>query len=210
MEPENTSFKERVRKDTIRYAAEYQNIFINYDYLVISDAFQQKYHIVKAWSDNYMHLTGVHSSLPATDFFQKCLDGTLSEADFDFKKPGLSEKSVKGTVREKIKALPDFCNMFSGTNIYCQEYFHKGKAYCTFASTDGIFTIGFIEEGKPQTLMKNNQLDMTLAQPAIVILRKKREEPEFREVILGDSSSCMEIIDMANQQIVEGSGQNEE
>lgn len=141
MEPEKTSFKERVRKDAIRCATGYQDTFIKYDYLIVSDAFRQKYHIIKARPDNYMHLTGIHSFLPATEFFQKCLDGTLSEADFDFKKPGLSEKSVKGKVREKIKVLPDFCNMFSGKNIDCQEHFHKGKAYCTFASTDGTFTI---------------------------------------------------------------------
>ena len=38
-----------------------------------------------------------NTSLSPDDFYQKCLDGTLAEEDFDFIKKNQSEKSVKGS-----------------------------------------------------------------------------------------------------------------
>lgn len=49
----------------------------------------------------------MHTTLSAEEFFDKCNDGTLDESGFDFVKPHKSEKSVKGSVREKITVLPD-------------------------------------------------------------------------------------------------------
>lgn len=61
---------------------------------------------MSAEKDNFQHLTEVHSQISAQNFFDKCIDGSLSEDDFDFIEKGQDEKSVKGTVRRKIRARP--------------------------------------------------------------------------------------------------------
>lgn len=107
------SFKERVRLEIIKAAKKYKEIYVDYEYLICSEAFSKRsYYIVDAEKDNFQHLTGVHSQISAQSFFDKCIDGSLSEDDFDFIKKGQDEKSVKGTVRRKIKALPDMMGLF--------------------------------------------------------------------------------------------------
>lgn len=98
------SFKKRVQKELIKASKEYKDVYVDYVYLICSEAFVQKdYYIVDAKEDNFQHLTGVHTSMNAKKFFDKCIQGTLTEYDFDFVKKGQDEKSVKGTVRRKIK-----------------------------------------------------------------------------------------------------------
>ncbi len=60
--------------------------------------------IIKADKGNYLHLIGIHTDLTANEFFDNCTaDGEeqLTDENFDFHKSGRSEKSVKGSVREK-------------------------------------------------------------------------------------------------------------
>lgn len=79
------SFKERVRQEIIKGAKQYKKIYLDYEYLICSTIFEKKdYYIISAEKDNYQHLTGVHSQMDAKSFFNKCYDGTLAEADFDF------------------------------------------------------------------------------------------------------------------------------
>ena len=47
------------------------------------------------------------------EFFNKCLDGTLNENDFDFVFKGKNENEVKGTVRRKIKSLKHLESFFN-------------------------------------------------------------------------------------------------
>ena len=148
------SFKERVKNIAIDCAVKYRDIFCEYEYIVISEAFKDSYCVIKCEADNYMHLIGVNTNLSPQEFYNKCIDGTLTENDFDFKKKNQSEKSVKGSVREKIVALPDFCEMFASSDIECQQDFSKGKVSCRFASATHKFTIGFVGTGRPITLMK--------------------------------------------------------
>lgn len=61
----------------------------------------KEFYIVSAHEDNYLHLTGLHTSLSAENFFNKCYTGTLDESDFDFARVGQNEKEVKGSVRRK-------------------------------------------------------------------------------------------------------------
>lgn len=101
------SFKERVKETVISNAVSYKWYYVKYEYLLCSEAFEQSaYYIVSAHEDNYLHLTGLHTSLSAEDFFYKCLNGTLDETDFDFVKDGQNEKEVKGSVRRKI--IPNY------------------------------------------------------------------------------------------------------
>ena len=92
-------------------------LYFNYKYLIFQ--FQNtlltptsSYYIVSAHEDNYLHLTGVHTNLGASAFFQKCYDGTLEENDFDFNKDGQSESEIKGSVRRKINALGAIMGIF--------------------------------------------------------------------------------------------------
>ena len=83
------SFKERVKETLISYAQDYKMYYVDYEYLLCSNAFSRSaYYIVSAHEENYLHLTGVHTNLGASAFFQKCYDGTLEENDFDFNKDG--------------------------------------------------------------------------------------------------------------------------
>lgn len=106
------NFKERVCREIVKAAKKYEEIYLNYEYLVCSKAFiKRKYYIISAEKDNFQHLTGVHSRVSPQIFFDKCCQGTLSVEDFDFIKKGQNEKSVKGTVRRKIKVLPDMMKL---------------------------------------------------------------------------------------------------
>jgi hypothetical protein len=117
------SFKERVKNVALSMAKDYKNVFVDYDYLVCSDAFSIKSHyIIESTETNFQHLTGVNSLISPKAFFDKCIDGTLDENDFDFAKRGQSEKDVIGTVRKKIKALPYMMNIFNNGFIVQESF----------------------------------------------------------------------------------------
>ena len=181
------SFKERVRQTVIECSKEYKENFVKYDYLVCSTAFADKYYIISAQEDNYQHLTGVHSLISAQDFFDKCFQGTLAESDFDFVKIGQSEKSVKGSVREKIAVLKDTMNLFSNRVIYAEESFNQNRVFCTFATAIPAFTLGFTNNlyATPKSLLKNNKLTDNTNKVDLVI-RKARTEQKYGEIILLD------------------------
>lgn len=193
------SFKERVKNVAIECAITYRDNLCKNDYIIISEAFSKKFCLIKAEADNYMHLLGISSSLSPIDFFNKCIDKTLTEDDFVFAKKGQSEKSVKGSVREKIAVLPDFCDMFLSEGIMCQERFKKGRVSCSFASASNRYTIGFVDTGRPMTLMKNNQLDKGQSKPVIAVLKKNRIDKTFTEVVMGDITAYEELINAINQ-----------
>lgn len=182
------SFKERVRLEIIKAAKQYKTIYADYEYLVCSEAFVQKdYYIVAAMENNFQHLTGVHSNISPQDFFDKCIQGTLVDADFDFVKKGQDEKAVKGTVRRKIKVLPDMMGLFKA-GLQTEENFKKNKVICSFATADGACTLGFSEsvKARPKSLIKGNELKNP--KPVEVILRKKVGEELFNEIIVGDKA----------------------
>lgn len=167
------SFKERVCLELTKAAKSYQEIYLDYEYLICSEAFvRRKYYIVDAQKDNFQHLTGVHSRISPKIFFEKCYQGTIVEEDFDFVKKGQDEKAVKGTVRRKIKVLPNMMNLFK-VGLQAEENFVKNKIVCSFATADGSCTLGFSESEKsrPKSLIKGNEL----SNPKIVdlVLRKK-------------------------------------
>lgn len=62
-------FKERVRLEIIKAAKKYQEVYVDYEYLICSEAFKQNhYYIIDAQKDNFQHLTGVHSQISAQIF----------------------------------------------------------------------------------------------------------------------------------------------
>ena len=135
------SFKERARQEMIKAAKQYKDIYVDYEYLICSVAFEKNdYYIIAAEEDNFQHLTGVHSNIDAKTFFHKFYDGTLAEADFDFAKAGQNEKSAKGTVRRKIQVLLDMMTLMK-SDIQVEEGFRKNRVVCSLATADGNCTL---------------------------------------------------------------------
>lgn len=193
---EQIRFKERVRQTVIQCASDYKSYFVDYEYLICSDAFTlKKYYIVDAHEDNYLHLTGVSVTMSQNDFFKNCIDGSLQETDFSFIKAGQTEAAVKGTVRRKINALPGITNVFSA-NAQVEEDFHKNRIYCSFAVGNSTCTLGFSvsNKTKPMTLLNGNELDLTKAKPIKLVLRKPSGADKFDEIVVGDSEILSEYL----------------
>lgn len=182
------SFKERVTQTAISQAKVYEQVFLKYEYLLCSKAFHNRpYYIVSAHADNYRHLVGVNTAISASDFFEKCINGTLTEEDFDFKKKGQSEKEVKGAVRDKLIALPQFVSMMSKP-LLAEEAFVKNRVHCIFAATDQSATVGFAAEdkSKPMTLLRGDRLDPLKSASVDLILRRRAGTERFDEIVYGD------------------------
>lgn len=190
---EQRSFKERVKETIIRNAYSYKKYYVDYEYLLCSKAFKKNgYYIVSAYEDNYLHLTGLHTNLDAASFFEKCYRGTLEETDFDFCKNGQNKSEVKGSVRRKMNVLPTIMNIFSvGTSV--EEDFEKNKIRCTLAAGNSSVTVGFFVAGKarPMTLLKGNELDMTKAKKLDLVLRRRKGEAKFSELLSGDKKQVL-------------------
>lgn len=182
------SFKERVKNVLIDEAKNYRDIYINYEYLLYADAFSEKYYIITGTKENYLHLSGVHTALSSNDFYEKCINGTLEKAGFEFSDK--SGKDMKGTVRRKVKVLNNFTMLMLQKNIYVQEGFCKNNVVCTLGASDYTCTVGFIKSGKnrdsrvfPKTLLKGNELKNP--RKAEILLRKKKDGTKFDEILIG-------------------------
>ena len=182
------SFKKRVALEIVENASKYKSNFMDYEYLVCSKAFKNQFHTIKADSSNYLHLTGIHTKLKPSDFFDKCISNTLNESDFDFVKPGKNEKSVKGAVREKIKVLPEMVELFKNP-LLAEENFKKNKVECSFATSDNKCTLGFAVSGRPKSLLKGAKLNSSKACDVDLILKKPRNSNEgFNEIVFDKSN----------------------
>ncbi len=188
----NTSFKNRVLKQIVTSALVYKNTFIDHEYLIYSLNFSlNPYYLISAHADNYLHLTGVYTTLSANEFFNKALNGTLTENDFEISRPNHPisiSKNNKGTIRKKINALPYIDTLFN-TDTLVQEAFHKNQISCSFATSDNNITMGFIHtatNARPKTLLKGNELDLSKSSPLDLVLKRKLGNSLFDKVIIGD------------------------
>ena len=185
---EQKSFKQRVRDEAIAGAKIFKQSFVDYEYLICSEAFvKAPFYQIQAHGDNYEHLTGVASKLSAEEFFARCMQETLEEDDFCFTKRGQTEAEVKGSVRRKINVLPELVSLFAeGTLV--EEDFVKNRIRCSFAAGKRECTLGFTSSvpAKPQSLLKGNQLDQAKAKPLALVLRKPVGAERFNEILLGD------------------------
>ena len=199
------SFKERVKNTAIRNAPVYEDVFMKYEYLVCSEAFADGCHIIKADKGNYLHLLGIHTTLKPGDFFDKCIasgEEQLTEDDFDFSKPGRSEKSVKGSVRQKITALPKMLDLFH-QNLLAEDGFKKNEVEFAFATTDNVFTLGFAGSGRPKSLLKGNELDKKKQKDVDLIFRKTRgSSSKYEELIYGDKEFIIKYKDSIKDFVV--------
>ena len=197
------SFKERVRDEAVANACLYKKNYVDYEYLICSEAFDNGYHIIKSDAGNYLHLIGIHTELSAQEFFDKCISGELTEDDFDFMKPGKSEKSVKGSVREKIKVLPYMLELFE-QDLVAEDNFKKNKVECAFATTDNVCTLGFAVSGRPKSLLKGNELDQNKAKKVDLIFRKRRSSGKlYEELFWGNAEDIVKYQEKIREQIAQ-------
>ncbi len=188
------SFKEKVRLKLMDCAVLYYDLLVRKDYLIFSKDFKyQKYYIVSAFEDNFLHLTGVHTNLKAKKFFEKCYQKTLEDGDFE-----INDKSQKGSIRRKMSFLENAIQIFSSEAIVVEENFNKNRISCSFASSDKVCTIGFTKTKitKPQTILKGYQLQNEVK--VDLILCRDKGETEFQTVVYNASDmtleECMELI----------------
>ena len=182
------SFKSRIKLEIMKFAKLYKRMYLDYEYLICSEAFVKKdFYIIKAEENNFQHLTGVHSLIKPTEFFRKAYNDILDENDFDFIKRGQSEKMVKGLVRRKMKASAQMFSLFDESAL-AEENFIKNSIHCSFATADYGCTLGFVNVGKarPQTLLKGNGLNLERAKSVDVVLRKKTGAKYFSEIVYGE------------------------
>ena len=192
------SFKQRVCNVIINCANDFKSTFLDYEYLIYSDAFAvQPFYIISAKAGNYKHLTGVNSAIAPYDFFEMCLNGTLIENDFDFIKPNESEVFVKGVVRNKIIALPSISNLFFEALI-AEENFVNGKVNCTLATSDNKITVGFENRinARIKTLLRGNEIKSPKAVDVTLVLRRNRGLKKFDTIIQG---ACDNLLDLVNE-----------
>ena len=193
-------FKQRVHREIISGAAIYKSEFLDFEYLIYSPEFiHNPYYIISANKDNYEHLTGVHSLISAQDFFVECYNGTIKETDFDFIKGRKSEKSIKGSVREKIKSLPLLAGFFS-SKLQAEENFSKGKVHCFLAAADSQITLGFVKAKNvvPSTLLKGQKLDAAKAVDISLILRRDKGADFFDTIVQGEYNAENKNFYLAN------------
>ena len=177
------SFKQNVLTAICNGAQKYKDVFLDYEYEVYSKGFKLKQiFIISATKSNYLHLTGVNTTLSANQFFDKAFNKTLTETDFDFKKKGQTEKMVKGSVRRKVRFLKDLDKIFDKSTLV-EENFIKNKISCTFAASENSFTLGFIAvpNCRPKTLLKGNELKNP--QPIDSIKRRRKGSKDFEDFI---------------------------
>ncbi|WP_295237339.1 PBECR4 domain-containing protein [Veillonella sp.] len=173
------SFKENIRGKLVAAAKAYLECFINVEYLIYSRFFVcKRYYILTAKEDNFLHLTGVTSSLSPKEFFSKCISDELTENDFD-----IFSKQQKGSVRRKVGVLSTACHMFMQEKLVAEEQFIKNRIRCAIASSDGSCTLGFTDTQLhvPQTLLKGNELTHPVQIEAI--LSRQAGEVKFNNII---------------------------
>lgn len=202
---EQKSFKTRVKEEAIKCSKIYKSLFVDYDYLLCSDAFvQADYYIIQGHEDNYRHLTGVATEISAEEFFNKCYDGTLTENDFSFEKDGQAEAQTKGAVRDKIRVLPDIKSLFS-QNAVVEEEFKQNRIKCAFAAEGCTFTLGFVcqNNSKPMTLLRGKKLDTNKTAALELVIRRPRGAGKFSEIVLGNDSVLRKYSDKVKKMLSE-------
>ena len=102
---------------------------------------------------NFLHLTGIKTKLSAQRFFSLCIDGKLSEKDYDL--------DTKGKAQQKLMVLP-FLHELLYHNCMSGDFINSGvliKSDYFVGDTKAVLSVGF-RSGKtvdmPVTLYKEN------------------------------------------------------
>ena len=111
---------------------------------------------LRFFETNFLHLTGLKTTLTPKEFYDRCYIGTILESDYS-----LGLKNDRKTVKRKLKNLVNIGQFFK-QEIMVQEIFIKNQIVCRIATCDGKCTIGFVDAKyylRPKTILANNHLD---------------------------------------------------
>ena len=128
---------------------------------------------------NFLHLTGVKTKLSAQQFYQACVNGKLSERDFEI--------DNKGKVQQKIAVLPYLPNLLYA-NCMIGDFINSGimiRADYFMGDTRATISVGF-KVGKaadvPVTLYHEDV--RKLSHPTCKVLEiwsKQYNETEYKQ-----------------------------
>ena len=111
---------------------------------------------LRFFETNFLHLTGLKTTLTSKEFYDRCYTGTILESDYS-----LGLNNDRKTVKRKLKNLVNI-GLFFKQEIMVQETFIKNQIVCRIATSDGKCTIGFVDAKyylRPKTILANNHLD---------------------------------------------------
>lgn len=128
---------------------------------------------------NFLHMTGVKAKMSAQQFYSACLNGKLSERDF--------ELDDKGKVQQKLMVLP-FLSGLLYHNCMIGTFVNNGifiKADYFVGDTKAVLSVGF-RNGKnvdfPVTLYKEDVRKMsTPTNKVLAIFVKRYNEDKYSE-----------------------------
>lgn len=148
------SFKQAVKQNLIKSAKAYS--YLLNKKIIIKIPNSNRTYVLVFNKDNFLHLTGVKTKLNAYQFYKKAYKRKIRTIEFYFD----SKLNMKIT-RIKLKNLINI-NSFFNKEIFVQENFKKGHVECKIASSNQVFTIGFIGVLKyyvPKSLLDKNHLN---------------------------------------------------
>ncbi|MCD8194690.1 MAG: PBECR4 domain-containing protein [Coprobacillus sp.] len=185
------SFKEYIKQTLFSVAPLYHSYFAERKYLIISPTFKNRtFYIISSSDNNFLHLTGLDTTLNRYDFYKKCENKTLNDNDFAISyTTKYGTKVGKSTIEAKLSVLPDIIGIFN-QNVLIEEDFEKGNhVYCKVAFGKTYMTLGFDGDDyfSPKTLLKGQYIDSSKANKPILILSGPRKvEDKFDTIIVGD------------------------
>ena len=130
--------KQEILKIILSVAKEYDEKLNDKRFKITYQKGKDKEEEVVGFRDmNFLHLTGVKTKLSAQQFYQACIDGKLSERDF--------EVDNKGKVQQKIAVLPYLPNLLYG-NCMIGDFINSGimiRADYFVGDTRATISVGF-------------------------------------------------------------------
>ena len=122
----------------VNAAKEYELKLNNKHFLIIYQEASETKTVCVGFRDmNFLHMTGVKARLSAQQFYSACLDGKLSENDFEI--------DDKGKVQQKLMVLPHLSELLYN-NCMIGNFINSGiyiRADYFVGNTKAVLSVGF-------------------------------------------------------------------
>ena len=146
--------KKKAREIIVEAAKQYDKWLKSNHFLIFYQKGKEQDFVEVGFRDlNFLHLTGIKTKLSAQRFFSLCIDGKLSEKDYDL--------DTKGKAQQKLMVLP-FLHELLYHNCMIGDFINSGvliKSDYFVGDTKAVLSVGF-RSGKtvdmPVTLYKEN------------------------------------------------------
>lgn len=122
----------------VKAAKEYDTKLNNKHFMIVYQEAESNKTVCVGFRDlNFLHMTGVKTRLSAQQFYSACLDGKLSENDFEI--------DSKGKVQQKLTVLPYLSELLYN-NCMIGNFINSGiciKADYFVGNTKAVLSVGF-------------------------------------------------------------------